>query len=187
MKGHVVKGLFATCGAVYGVNHYAYLAAHMDISFNLALGLINFKPADGYLFADYRRLRGDEVLYRAAFCGAGIEGFHVCGLVLGNYLCNGIDYAVELFALGNEVGLAVDFNKNAGIARYICANDALCGNPAFLLTALAMPRSLKSSAAFSISPSASCKAFLQSSIPAPLFSRRVITSFAVNAIKSKPL
>ena len=52
--------------------------------------------------------------------------------------------------------------------------------PAFLVAA-ARPFSLKRSIAFSILPSASVSAFLQSIIPQPVFSLKAATSFAVNA------
>ena len=90
-----------------------------------------------------------------------------------------LDEVLKVIAAGHEVGLAVDFNHHANlatavnVAAYRCLRrprDRPSCRPSarpFLLAATPWPSSS--------SPLFSCRAFLQSIMPAPLFSRRAFT------------
>lgn len=111
------------------VEHDAHRAAHVDIRFDMACALVHREAADGDLLADDGGLIGDERFDRLTRRkGGGKERFDVLRLRRRDLLCDRLDQGVESVALGNEVGLAVDFDEHTRIAFDVGIDDALCGD-----------------------------------------------------------
>ena len=90
--------------------------------------------------------------------------------------------ADEVVVAGDEVGLAVDLDQHADLAVGVDVGLRRCPRWPRARRAWRPPRCpsrAASRSAFSMSPSASASAFLQSIIPAPVRSRRALTSCGV--------
>jgi hypothetical protein len=85
---------------------------------------------------------------------------------------NVLDQLLKLLAAGNEIAFAIDLDKDADFSAVT--------RPAFL-PAWAIPFLRRISIAATSSPRASTNAFLQSIIPAPVFSRSDLTPLAVTS------
>ena len=90
----------------------------------------------------------------------------------------------EVLVLGDEVGLAVDLDQHADLAVGVDVGlDRALGGRRARRSWIFLPcLTRRISIALSMSPSASVSAFLQSIIPAPVRSRRALTSFAAISV-----
>ena len=88
---------------------------------------------------------------------------------------------LEVLVARDEVGVAVDLDEHADLAAGVDVgrDGALGGLAVADLHGLVARRTRRSSTAASMSPSVSCRAFLQSIMPAPVRSRSSLTCAAV--------
>jgi hypothetical protein len=90
---------------------------------------------------------------------------------------------LKFFATRYEIAFAVDLDEDSDLSTHVDvgADSTLAVTRPAFFPAVAMPFFLKISIAAASSPFASTKAFLQSTIPAPDFSRSDLTALAVTS------
>ena len=103
------------------------------------------------------------------------------GLLGGDVHRDVLHEGLEELVARDEVGLAVDLHQDADLAAEVdvAAHRALGGRAGCLLGRRREPLLAQPSSALAMSPPASVSAFLQSIIPAPVFSRSSLTSCAL--------
>jgi hypothetical protein len=100
---------------------------------------------------------------------AEIGGLQRLGVVGGQRRLGDLrDHLLELGVLGDEVGLGVDLDRDAGAALDATATRPSAAVRPDFLAALARPLVRSQSTAASMSPSVSVSAFLASIMPAPV-------------------
>ncbi len=132
-------------------------------------------------FCLLRCLGAEDVFFpsRGGFVDVGLG--HELGTERGDVHRDVTAEVLELVVAGHEIGFRVHFEQHADATTGVdVRKDRTFGRDAArFLGGLAEALGAQPSMAFSMSPATSCKAFLQSIMPAPVFSRRSRTSVAL--------
>ena len=120
LQSDVVSNLV---GSADGLDHDADLAAHVNVAADsrAVRRNISFKPSDDNLFADL----GDGLVEQIRLCRRNVLDARRSRVddVLGNLA----DKRLELVALRDEVGLAIDLDERVNAVFAICVDDTLRG------------------------------------------------------------
>jgi len=112
------------------VDQHADLGAAVDVAGRGTLGFSANEAADGHVLADLADEGLADLFNGLAVDLEGGQGFDVGRVLGGDEFGNVLDEGQEVVVLGDEVGLAVDFDHRAqlGVGGDVDADDAFGGH-----------------------------------------------------------